>query len=706
MMQDSTPPTDPAAENVDHNTEHRETRIAGFDHGNDPFVTAVRATRMPMIVTNPRLPDNPVVFVNDSFCRLTGYDRHEIVGRNCRFLQGRDTDPAAVARIREAVHTRTPIEIDIRNYRKNGEPFWNRLLLAPVDDAEGDLAFFFASQVDVTLERERLAGLEHHNAELSAELAGRLREQQDRENELRFALEAGRFGSWTLDVRKGELTASAACRVNFGRDPNQSFTLQDFEQAIHPEDRERVQGAIAQSVATGADYAVEYRAITPDGDTRWLELRARPIRGADGATARLSGVSRDTTEHKRADHFRKALVDLGAHFRDILDTAEVSLAAGQILGQTLGVSRAGYGTVDPLTETITIERDWNAPSIRSLAGTLSFRDYGSYIENLKRGETVMVADATKDRRTAGNAEALKAISAQSFINFPVIEAGSLVALLYINHRDARTWRQDELTFLWEVAHRTRGAIERRRAEQELAHLATSLEQQVADRTRDLMRAEEALRQSQKMEAIGQLTGGVAHDFNNLLTVIRSSVDLMRRPNLPEDRRKRYIDAISETVGRASRLTGQLLAFARRQALKPEVFDAGERLRSVADMLDTIMGARIEVITQMPREPCFVRADVSQFETALVNMAVNARDAMNGAGTLTLALQNTGAIPPVRGHAGAAGPFAAVSLTDTGRGIPADQIAHIFEPFYHDQGGRQGDGPRAQPGVRLRQAVGG
>ena len=107
-------------------------------------------------------------------------------------------------------------------------------------------------------------------------------------------------------------------------------------------------------------------------------------------------------------------------------------------------------------------------------------------------------------------------------------------------------------------------------------------------------AEEALRQSQKMEAVGQLTGGVAHDFNNLLTIIRSSVDFLRRPDLAEERRRRYLDAVSDTVDRAAKLTGQLLAFARRQALKPEVFDVGARLRSIADMLDTVTGARIRV----------------------------------------------------------------------------------------------------------------
>ncbi len=197
----------------------------------------------------------------------------------------------------------------------------------------------------------------------------------------------------------------------------------------------------------------------------------------------------------------------------------------------------------------------------------------------------------------------------------------------------------------------------------------------------LAAAEEQLRQSQKMEAVGQLTGGVAHDFNNLLTIIRSSVDLLRRPSLSAERKERYLDAVSDTVDRAARLTGQLLAFARRQALKPEVFDVGAKLRGVGDMLDTVTGARIIVSVEEPDRPCFIRADLSQFETALINMAVNARDAMEGEGRLILRLHCGAPMPSIRGHAGSSQHFAAVSVIDTGAGIPEDQLAHIFEPFF-------------------------
>jgi signal transduction histidine kinase len=192
----------------------------------------------------------------------------------------------------------------------------------------------------------------------------------------------------------------------------------------------------------------------------------------------------------------------------------------------------------------------------------------------------------------------------------------------------------------------------------------------------LTNAEDALRQAQKMEAVGQLTGGVAHDFNNLLTIIRSSIDFLQRPNLPEARRHRYMEAISETVTRASKLTSQLLAFARRQALKPEVFNVAERLHSIRDMLRTIAGSRIQIAIEIACNSCFAEADVAQFETALVNMAVNARDAMEGQGRLTVQLKEVSQVPALRGHEAKDGRFIAVSLTDTGSGIPPERLAQI------------------------------
>ena len=190
-----------------------------------------------------------------------------------------------------------------------------------------------------------------------------------------------------------------------------------------------------------------------------------------------------------------------------------------------------------------------------------------------------------------------------------------------------------------------------------------------------------MRQSQKLEAVGQLTGGVAHDFNNLLTIIKSSTDLLMRPNITQERQRRYVEAISETVDRAAKLTGQLLAFARRQSLKPEVFDVQERVRIVTDMLRTVVGTRVHIETEFDTHNCSVEADASQFETALVNMAVNARDAMNGEGTLRFAVRVQAGLPPMNGHPVREGAFVAISVSDTGTGISPSALSQIFEPFY-------------------------
>ena len=193
--------------------------------------------------------------------------------------------------------------------------------------------------------------------------------------------------------------------------------------------------------------------------------------------------------------------------------------------------------------------------------------------------------------------------------------------------------------------------------------------------------EEALRQSQKMEAVGQLTGGVAHDFNNLLTIIRSATDFLRRRDLPDDRRRRYIDAIAETVERASKLTAQLLAFARRQPLNPQAFDVGAQVEAVAQLIGPLVGSRIRIDVDIAAPDCFAIADIAQFETALINLAVNGRDAMDGEGRLTIRVGKADAIPALRAQPARSGEFVAVAMADTGTGIAADHLEAIFEPFF-------------------------
>ncbi|MHC2330777.1 hybrid sensor histidine kinase/response regulator [Bradyrhizobium sp. USDA 4454] len=215
----------------------------------------------------------------------------------------------------------------------------------------------------------------------------------------------------------------------------------------------------------------------------------------------------------------------------------------------------------------------------------------------------------------------------------------------------------------------------------LLALAYRRTQRLEEEANRRIEAEEALRHGQRLEALGQLTGGVAHDFNNLLTVIRASVDMLRRPDLPEPRRQRYIDAISNTVNRAAKLTNQLLAFARRQTLKPEVFDACQNVRTLSEMITTLIGSRVEIIAQVPDEICLVNADAGQFETAIINMAVNARDAMDGVGRLTIAVRVVDKLPSTTSAPPGSHGHVAVTVTDTGVGIPQELFGRIFEPFY-------------------------
>ncbi len=940
MARDETPSITRLPDRHVQEARHEAARIAaelaGAAGATDPFAAAARATRMPMVISNPRLPDNPIVFVNDAFCRMSGYDRAEILDRNCRFLQCEETDPATVAAIRTAIAAARPLEIEIRNRRKDGQLFWNRLALTPVRDAEGALAWYCASQVDVTLERERLQGLEAQNAILLAELADRLRAQEDSEARLRFAAEAGRLGVWELDLRTRELTSSAVFRAVFGRTAAEHFSFEDLQAATHPDDRARVQEAFDRSLATGAAIEIEYRIIRPDGSAGWIAVRAQvlmsggtalrmtgiaydntrrrrverdlalseetlrlstdaaeigmwdldlttgvlnwpprtkamfgisadaPYSMADfyaglhpedrartteafaaaldpalrqtydveyraigkedgrvrwvaargrglfddaGRCVRAIGTAIDITNRKQAETWQLAVLRLTDRLRDLDDPAEMTAAAAEILGTTLGASRAGYGTIDPLSETITIERDWTMPGIASLASVLHFRDYGSYIEDLKRGETVVFEDVEKDPRTASGAKALEAIHARSFVNMPVVEQGVPVALLYLTQASVRAWSPEELAFVRDVAERTRVATERRRAEHALRALAATLEARVEERTaerdrvwrhsRDLLvvvgtdgvfravnpawtavlghrpeevvgrsfldfiwhedaattqagldqasaaqdltdfenryvhkdgtprwiswrtsvegdnvyaygrhvtaekeaqlalaKAEAALRQSQKMEAVGQLTGGLAHDFNNLLTGITGSLELLQT-RVAQGRLgdvNRYVGAAQGAARRAAALTHRLLAFSRRQTLDPKATDVNRLVAGMEELIRRTMQPEISIEAASDDGVWATLIDPSQLENALLNLCINARDAMPAGGKLSIETTNHSFDgPAAKERELTPGDYVALCVSDTGTGMPPDIVARVFDPFFTTKPIGQGTG---------------
>jgi two-component system NtrC family sensor kinase len=192
-------------------------------------------------------------------------------------------------------------------------------------------------------------------------------------------------------------------------------------------------------------------------------------------------------------------------------------------------------------------------------------------------------------------------------------------------------------------------------------------------------AEAALRQAQRLEAIGQLTGGVAHDFNNLLMIVSGSVQRLRR-DLSSEKHTRLLDMITNATNRGESLTRQLLAFSRRQMLTPSVIDLAERLPALKEMLDRSLRADITTSVVVPDKGCAVKVDPNELELALLNLAVNARDAMPNGGSLGITAKPV----MLKGNAsaeGLQGEFVAIRVADTGKGIPADVLPHVFEPFF-------------------------
>ena len=210
--------------------------------------------------------------------------------------------------------------------------------------------------------------------------------------------------------------------------------------------------------------------------------------------------------------------------------------------------------------------------------------------------------------------------------------------------------------------------------------------------------EDQLRQAQKMEAIGQLAGGVAHDFNNLLNVILGYTELLRMRgdyNNPETRQN--LEEVQKAAERAAQLTHQLLAFSRKQVMRPEVVDLNEVVRSVEQMLRRTIGEDIRLVAELDSAVRPVKVDRGQIEQVILNLTLNARDAMPKGGKLTLATANTLFDEDfVRRHKGAKpGRFARLTLTDTGCGMDSETLSHIFEPFFTTKVSGQVTGIRAR-----------
>jgi signal transduction histidine kinase len=494
------------------------------------------------------------------------------------------------------------------------------------------------------------------------------------------------IGTWDWDVVADRVTADAHFARLYGVDPfvaAQGAAIEMFFGRLHPDDRDRVEREIDEAVRTGARFESEYRLCGDDGRSHWVMAQGRCEHDAAGSATRFPGVTFDIDARKRAALRLLATVELNDRLREAGNPGDLALAA-EIIGRTLEVSRAGYGTVDPVAETIVTERAFCAPGIVPLPAILHFRDYGTYIDDLKSGVTVAIPDVHLDDRTRDTAAGLKELSALSFINMPITEQSGFVALLYLNNALPRAWPPEEIAFVRDVAERTRDAVERRRVEHELAALNASLEQQVEQRTAELMVAEEHLRQAQKMEAVGQLTGGLAHDFNNLLTGISGAVEMMQ-VRISQGRTAeldRYAQAAMGATRRPAALTHRLLAFSRRQTLDPKPTDVNRLVTGMEDMIRRTVGPQVdlEVVGAVGLWPAIV--DPNQLENALLNLCINARDAMPDGGRITIETANKWLDERSgRERDLEPGQYLSLCVSDTGTGMTPEVQARAFDPFY-------------------------
>jgi PAS domain S-box-containing protein len=502
----------------------------------------------------------------------------------------------------------------------DGDTRWIRIVAKIERDMDGRAIRLVGAHIDVTdqmLVRETL-----------------------RESEERFRLiaDSAPVPIWVTKLDRKRSFANRAY-VDFVGLPYDEAIDFDWRKVLHPDDLPHVLQQSVEGEASLKPFVLEARYKDANGGWRWLRSESQPRWDPTGKHIGFIGVAHDITAAKQAE----------IELRQLNETLEERI-----------VER-------------TAELESNEARLRAILGTSN--QYQGLV-NLK-GELLYANKTALDGIRASSADVIgkpfwdtpwfsttAGMSATVREAFDTVLRGEAVRMemrlgLPIGERDFEFGMRPVLDRHGNITGAVPEAVD------------------ITERRR----GEEALRQSQKMEAIGQLTGGVAHDFNNLLTIIRSATDFLRRRELPEERRRRYVDAISDTVERASKLTAQLLAFARRQPLKPQIFNVGSQVEGVAQLVRPLVGGRIEIEVKVHDADCFTVADIAQFETALINLAINARDAMNSEGHLTIAVRKVEGIPSLRAQSARGGDYVAISVADTGSGIAPANIDAIFEPFF-------------------------
>ncbi|MGN7742279.1 ATP-binding protein [Pseudomonas sp. 22526] len=389
----------------------------------------------------------------------------------------------------------------------------------------------------------------------------------------------------------------------------------------------------------------------------WMDLYYSPVAGDDQAPAGVMAIVVETTAHVLSEQRRQEVENA---YRAENERVQLALNAGALLGSFV----------------------WDIKADR-LSGDERFARTFSYpLEQPLDDLSMAVADSRVHPEDLPRIKEQLAYSLQQGVPY---------------NSEYRIRRADG-SYLWVMgcgrcefdeagqALRFPGVLidihERKMAEESLLQLTRNLEQRVAEEVNARVSAEEQLRQSQKLEAIGGMTGGVAHDFNNLLQVIAGNLHLLARHEPDNANVQRRVGAAITAVERGAKLSAQLLAFARRQPLSPEVYNPCRIPDSLGELLQRALGETIDIDVQLPAKPWCIKVDRGQLENALLNLAINARDAMKGEGTIGIRGEN---LVLDRGFCAGkgitAGDYLCLSVADTGDGMPPEVLKQAFEPFF-------------------------
>lgn len=632
-------------------------------------------------------------FYNDTYRPILGYRLETALGAPFREVWGDiwdDIGPLVDATLGGETRIMTDMPLDLKRKGLPEESWWT-FSYSPVFDDAGQIAGLLCVTNETT---DRIV----------AECA-----RAEVDERLQLSLSSGNgIGTWDWDVVNNRIKADHRFAMLYGVQAERAaegIPIAEFFKSIHPDDQPRVQAAIEATLNEGAPFSLEYRLLQSNGSIRWLQAEGHCITDAQGRCVRFPGVSYDITKRvetedalRAAKEERDFLLSLTARQRVGTDAETIIRLSAEELGKRLGAHRVGFYRLlgeDRLRH----GANWTNGTLDPLFGEQPVSRFGREAERLRRaGKILIFSDSRHDN--GGDLQPYADDGVLAGICVPLTNQGRWQAGIYVHHGEVRHWSAADIALTKEVAEMTWLAVERAEALLRLSQLVDRQQVELAETTSELAnqineraQAETQLRQLQKMEAVGQLTGGIAHDFNNMLALIVGSLNLVqRRLDRGDTDVRKFLDNAMDGAGRATALTQRLLAFSRQQPLSPEAVDGNRLVQGLSELLVRSLGETIKLETVLTAGLWKIKADPSQLENAIVNMAVNARDAMPDGGKLTIETSNIYIDDAyARDVEVSPGQYVQFAVTDTGTGMAPDVIARAFDPFFTTKGVGKGTG---------------